>query len=90
MYNNRIDNEDMNASAAYGVLKMNCIGTWLLKRAVKQVMRQYGRRFAKRDVIGLYSIIQEAAEDEFSEDNDPTIHFFLKECFDKAQQCKRS
>ena len=38
------------------------------------------------NITKLYSMIREACDEKFREDNSPTIDHFLLECFDKTQK----
>lgn len=38
----------------------------------------------RANIIAYYRIMREAAEQEFSEDNKPTLDAFLRECHDEA------
>ena len=38
-----------------------------------------------RNIERIYKLLREAAEEEFTEDNAPTLDGFLLECFEKSQ-----
>ena len=40
------------------------------------------------NIIEYYRIINEAAKNEFTEDNEPILSSFLNECFDKSKALK--
>lgn len=52
---------------------------WFLRRVIRKEVRQ-GYDHALRITL-LYTMIREAAEQEFSEDNVPTLNDFLTERF---------
>lgn len=53
---------------------------WFFKRIAKQEVRQ-GYQHAGR-ISEMYQIIRDAARAEFTEDNDPTLNSFLRDCFE--------
>lgn len=57
---------------------------WYLKRIIAREVVQ-GPLHAK-NIQNLYSMIREACEKEFYEDNIPTMDFFLLELFDATQK----
>ena len=61
---------------------MNWFEKWFLKQVFKKQVRQ--GVFHHANIIELYTMIGNAARDEFHEDNDPTLKHFLKECFDSS------
>jgi hypothetical protein len=42
--------------------------------------------FHESNIEEYFRIMIQAANEEFTEDNDPTLHGFLKDCFDRAIQ----
>jgi uridine kinase len=54
---------------------------WLLRRIARRVVIQGSH---KRRIIEFYSILIEAAREEFVEDNKPTLDGFLEECHSEA------
>lgn len=59
---------------------------WMLKRILRDTVRQDGAQ--ERKITRLYAQIREAAEQEYYEDNKPTIDSFLKELFNRSFFCK--
>jgi hypothetical protein len=57
---------------------------WFLKRVIAKEVRQNFDHAEK--VKNLYSLIRRACEDEFYEDNPPTISSFLSDCFEQKQE----
>jgi hypothetical protein len=55
---------------------------WMLKRILRDTVRQDGAQ--ERKITRLYAQIREAAEQEYYEDNKPTIDSFLKELFNRS------
>ena len=55
---------------------------WLLRRICRKLVVQ-GPEHAGR-ITEYYRIMRAAAEAEFTEDNDPTLTAFLRECWDTA------
>lgn len=55
---------------------------WLLKRFLLRRFRQSGVH--RRNVIAIYAIIREVLEDEFTEDNHPTLEAFSAGCHHQA------
>lgn len=62
---------------------MNWFTHWFLKRTFRQEVKQ--GHYHDLKISNLYAMIREAAENEFTEDNAPTIDAFLRECFERAQ-----
>lgn len=61
---------------------MNKFEEWFLKRIIKREVRQdYDH---PKKIIELYKMIREACENEFTEDNVPTLNHFLTECLEKS------
>lgn len=56
---------------------------WFLRRVFRREVRQ-GYDHDKR-ITTLYAMIRKAAENEFTEDNAPTLSDFLAECFERTQ-----
>lgn len=54
---------------------------WMLKRIAKRACKQ-GNQFDGLELT--YKIIHDEAKAEFTEDNIPTLHAFLKERFNRA------
>ena len=52
---------------------------WICKRLVIQGYEH------KQNIVEYYKIMQEAAENEFTEDNRPTLDGFLNECHEVAR-----
>jgi hypothetical protein len=63
---------------------MTKIQRWFLRRLLRQEVVQ-GPDHARR-ISELYGLIREAAENEFTEDNAPTMDAFLSECFQTTQK----
>lgn len=61
---------------------MNLFETWFLRRVLAREVRQ-GFDHPKR-ITNLYRMIDRAAAREFSEDNDPTRHEYLRAWFEAA------
>ena len=57
---------------------------WYLKRIIAREVIQ-GPDHAE-NIKNLYSMIRNACDKEFYEDNDPTLDFFLLELFDATQK----
>lgn len=55
---------------------------WMLRGIVREVVRQDG--YQEQKITQLYAQIREAAEQEYYEDNKPTIDSFLKELFNRS------
>ena len=62
---------------------MNRFERWFVRRTFRQEVRQ-GPDHDKR-ITGLYAMIHEACENEFTEDNDLSLDSFLREQFEAAQ-----
>jgi hypothetical protein len=58
---------------------MTVFERWFMKRIIKREVRQ-GYDHALRITL-LYAMIREASENEFTEDNVPTLNHFLTERF---------
>lgn len=58
---------------------MTVFERWFMKRIIKREVRQ-GYDHALRITL-LYTMIREASENEFTEDNVPTLNHFLTERF---------
>ena len=54
---------------------------WMLTKIAKKIVIQGAHRSR---IIEFYSIVVDAARDEFREDNKPTLDSFLKECNQEA------
>lgn len=63
---------------------MSKLKYWILKKIIRSEIIQ-GECHDKK-ITGLYQMIRDAAEEEFTEDNIPTMNSFLQECFDKTQK----
>ncbi len=55
---------------------------WMLKRILRKTVRQGFDHKAK--ITGFYRLVIAAAQDEFTEDNKPTLRAFLEECHNDA------
>lgn len=61
-----------------------------LHRLVRLLLRWICRKLViqgpahRANIIAYYRIMREAAEQEFTEDNKPTLDAFLRECHDEA------
>jgi hypothetical protein len=53
---------------------MNKFEQWMLKRIIRQEVRQGGH---PERIVKLYAMIREACEQEFYEDNIPTLNYSL-------------
>ncbi len=62
---------------------MNAFEKWFVKRTIAKEVIQ-GPDHA-RNIEALYAMIREACEEEFTEDNAPTMDAFLLERFEAAQ-----
>ena len=56
---------------------MNRLELWFVRHLINREVIQGAHR---RRIIRLYSLITEAARNEFKEDNKPTLDSFLEEC----------
>ena len=62
---------------------MKALELWIVRRYLrKQVIQGYDHHVR---IAGLYQLIRDAAEAEFTEDNAPTLSSFLAECFESTQ-----
>ena len=61
---------------------MNKLQLWFLKKTADQLVIQ-GFHHRQR-IIKYFSILVNAARNEFTEDNKPTLDCFLKECLQEA------
>ena len=62
---------------------MNTIERWFLKRIIKKEVTQgYDHQ---KNITNLYRMIREEVQEEFIEDNVPTINCVLAECFNETQ-----
>ncbi len=61
---------------------MNSLYRYLLKYICKKLVVQGFDH--KQNIIEYYRIMQEAAENEFTEDNKPTLDGFLTDCHKEA------
>lgn len=62
---------------------MNTFARWLFKRLVaREVIQGYDHA---RNIEYLYAMIREKCEEEFTEDNAPTMDSFLRERFEATQ-----
>lgn len=64
-------------------VEMNRLERWFLQRVLRNEVT-HGYDHDKR-ISALYGMIRAAAEDEFTEDNAPTLSDFLSEQFEKTQ-----
>lgn len=62
---------------------MNSLYRYLLKHICKRIVVQGFNH--KENVIEYYQIMQHAAENEFTEDNKPTLDGFLEDCHKEAR-----
>ena len=62
---------------------MNKLETWFFKRILKQEVRQDYDHDVR--ITKMYQMIRDAARAEFTEDNEPTLDAFLRECFEAAR-----
>jgi hypothetical protein len=58
---------------------------WILKRIFKKQVTQGGHF---NNIQELYTMIRDAAAEEFTEDNQPTIDAFLQDAFDETKFSK--
>jgi len=56
---------------------MNWFEKWMLKRILRKTVVQGGH---KERINNIYSMIISAAQEQFTEDNNPTLRSFLEEC----------
>ena len=62
---------------------------FLLRRICRGLVKQ--AHLHKRRITAYYRIMREAARAEFTEDNDPTLDAFLRECFEDAiTECRET
>jgi hypothetical protein len=61
---------------------MNKLDRWLLKRICKKLVIQGSEH--KSRIAQYYKIMADAARQEFTEDNEPTLKHFLTECYEGA------
>jgi hypothetical protein len=54
--------------------------TWIARKLVVQ------GPLHRSNIVEMYRIIYNAAKDEFTEDNKPTLDAFLQECFDEVKK----
>ena len=64
---------------------MNWFELWMLKRILRKTVRQGNH---EEKITGMYRMIIAAAQDEFNEDNIPTLRAFLEECQKDAMDQK--
>lgn len=57
---------------------------WICKKIVKQ------SSIHKTNIASYFQIMREAVENEFTEDNKPTLNYFLQECFDSTNNQKQA
>ena len=63
---------------------MNSLERWFLKRLCWKLVKQgYSH---KKLITEYYRYIREAAEEEFTEDNKPTLDHFMTECHEDANK----
>lgn len=63
---------------------MNLLYKFIFKSIIRKQVRQGPNHPDK--IQFLYQMIRDAAEEEFYEDNTPTLNCFLKELFTKTQK----
>jgi hypothetical protein len=56
---------------------------WLLKRIIQRIARQGPDHL--NNITGVYRIVQNACQEEFTEDNRFTIDAMLKDCYERAK-----
>ena len=61
---------------------MNKFEEWMMKRIIKREVHQDYDHDKK--ITNLYTMIREACENEFTEDNVPTLNYSLTEWFEKS------
>lgn len=62
---------------------MNTLENWFVKRTMaKEVIQGWDHA---RKIEALYALIREVCEEEFTEDNAPTMDAFLRERFEATQ-----
>lgn len=62
---------------------MNTLENWLVKRTMaKEVVQGWDHA---RKIEALYALVREVCEEEFTEDNAPTMDAFLRERFEATQ-----
>ena len=55
---------------------------WLLKKIfTKSVVQGFDH---KNNITNIYRLLYKAAQDQFTEDNKPTLDHFLNECFQEG------
>lgn len=62
---------------------MNKFENWFVKRTMAKEVVQGGDH--ARKIKELYALIREVCEEEFTEDNAPTMDAFLRERFEETQ-----
>lgn len=62
---------------------MNKLFTYLLKMICKRIVIQGFDH--KRNIVEYYKILHEAATEQFTEDNRPTLDGFLTDCHEEAK-----
>jgi len=61
---------------------MNSFETWFINRVLRKEVFQGPTH--KRNIENIYRMVRKACEEEFTEDNDPTLDTFLRECFENT------
>jgi len=62
----------------YPMNRLNKIEEWFLKRIVRKITIQGSHR---QQMLYVFKKIVDEAREEFTEDNVPTLNYFLQDCF---------
>jgi hypothetical protein len=63
-------------------VKITKFQTWLLKRIFRKLVKQGPMH--QKNVIAVYSLMQSALKNEFTEDNDATLNLFSRGCHEAS------
>lgn len=64
--------------------QLNCLELWLLKKIFKRAVIQSHQH--ANNITKIYTLLHEAARDQFTEENSPTLDDFLRERFELSQE----
>lgn len=67
-------------------MKITRLQSFILKRIAGSIVKQ--SQYHRSNIIEYYRIINDAAKNEFNNDNEPTLSSFLSECFDNSKALK--
>jgi len=62
---------------------MNWFRKWMLKRIIRDVVKQGGH---KENIVQFYGLLIEGFDKEFTEDNNTTLDYFLTDCHTEAME----